>query len=160
MAISVGDKIPEGTFFTTTSEGLQEVSTDDVFKGKKVVLFGIPGAFTPTCSNFHVPGFEAKAGDFFNKGVDTIACVAVNDAFVMDAFKQHANSENILMLADGSATYTKALGLEVNLGSRGLGVRSQRFAMVVDDGVVTAINAEADLGKLTVSDAESMLALI
>jgi peroxiredoxin (alkyl hydroperoxide reductase subunit C) len=141
-----------------TQEGPKETTTDDVFKGKKVVLFAVPGAFTPTCSVKHLPSFVQNADALKAKGVDTIACIAVNDAFVMGAWArdQHAG-DKVRMLADGSAEYTKALGLELDLTARGMGVRCQRFSMLVDDGVVKALNIEAP-GKFEVSGGDAMLA--
>lgn len=156
MTIKVGDKIPAATLAHMTGDGPEELSTDAIFKGKKVVLFAVPGAFTPTCSAAHLPGYVSQADKFSAKGVDTIACVSVNDPFVMGAWGDAQNAENILMLADGSGLFTKALGLELDLIERGLGVRSQRYAMIVDDGVVTQLNVEPS-PALEVSDAETML---
>ncbi|MDM7945516.1 MAG: peroxiredoxin [Oceanibaculum nanhaiense] len=158
MTIKVGDKIPSVTLQVKTADGINEVSTDDFFKGKKVVLFALPGAFTPTCSAKHVPGFVEKAGDLKGKGVDTIACLSVNDAFVMDAWAKDQKSDGkIVMLADGSAAFTKAVGLELDLVARGMGVRSQRYAMVVDDGKVSRLEVE-EPGAFQVSSAENILA--
>ena len=157
MAISVGDTIPSVSLRVKTADGIDEVSTDDIFKGKKVALFAVPGAFTPTCSAQHLPGFLNNAGAFADKGVDTIACLSVNDAFVMGAWgKDQGAGDKVLMLADGSADLTRALGLELDLAGRGFGLRSQRYAMVVEDGVVTALNVEQG-GEFKVSSAESVL---
>ena len=143
MTIKVGDKIPSVTLQTKTADGIQSVSTDDLFKGKKVVLFAVPGAFTPTCSAKHLPGFVNNADQIKGKGVDEIACVSVNDAFVMDAWgASQSAAGNVTMLADGSAKLAQALGLSLDLVEKGLGVRSQRYAMVVDDGKVSLLNVE------------------
>ena len=140
-----------------TAEGPREVSTDDIFKGKTVVLFAVPGAFTPTCSAKHLPSFLSNIDGLKAKGVDTIACLSVNDAFVMGAWARDQKSgDKIRMLGDGSAEYTKKLGLELDLNARGMGTRAQRFSMLVEDGVVKALNVEAP-GKFEVSDAETML---
>jgi len=159
--IKVGDKIPSARVKHMTANGPAEISTDELFKGKTVVVFGLPGAFTPTCSAKHVPGFLGKAGDLKAKGVDTIACLSVNDAFVMGAWgKDQRVEDKILMLADGSAQLTKALGLELDLTPHGMGVRSKRFAMVVKDGVVKHIAVEENPGALDVSSAEKILAAV
>ena len=143
MTIKVGDKIPSVTIQTKTADGIQSVSTDDLFKGKKVVLFAVPGAFTPTCSAKHLPGFVNNADQIKGKGVDEIACVSVNDAFVMDAWgASQSAAGKVTMLADGSAKLAQALGLSLDLVEKGLGVRSQRYAMVVDDGKVSLLNVE------------------
>jgi len=143
-----------------TADGPKEVSTDDIFKGKKVVLFAVPGAFTPTCSAKHLPGFVQNAAAFKAKGVDEIVCLAVNDAFVMGAWaKDQGVGDGITMLADGSAAFTKALGLELDLVPRGMGVRSQRFALVAQDGKVTHLAVEAP-GGFDVSRAEAVLAAL
>ena len=137
--IKVGDAIPHAKLTPATPDGPKEVSTEEVFGGKKVVLFAVPGAFTPTCSAKHLPGYVQKADALKAKGVDTIACLAVNDPFVMGAWaKEQDVGDRILMLADGSGAFTKMLGLELDLTARGLGVRSQRYAMVVEDGKVTS----------------------
>jgi peroxiredoxin (alkyl hydroperoxide reductase subunit C) len=157
--IKVGDKVPNTRVKHMTSNGPAEISTDELFKGKTVVVFGLPGAFTPTCSAKHVPGYLAKSADLKAKGVDTIACLSVNDAFVMGAWgKDQRVEDKILMLADGSAQLTKALGLELDLTPHGMGVRSKRFAMVVKDGVVKHIAIEENPGALDVSAAEKMMA--
>ena len=157
MAIQVGDKIPSASLRKLTPEGPKEVSTDEIFKGKKVALFAVPGAFTPTCSNKHLPGFVEKAGDIKGKGVDTIACVAVNDAFVMGAWGKAQNCDGkVEMLADGNGDFTRALGLELDASKNGLGQRSKRYSMIVEDGVVKQLNVEAP-GAFEVSSAEHML---
>ena len=157
MSIKVGDKIPSVKLQHMTANGPADISTDEVFAGKKVVLFALPGAFTPTCSAKHLPGFIQQADAILAKGVDTIACLSVNDAFVMGAWgKEKGAGDKVLMLADGSADFTKALGLELDLTGRGFGVRSQRYAMVVDDGVVAALNVEKG-GAFEVSSAEAIL---
>lgn len=159
MTISVGDKLPSCTFSHMTKSGPTNIRTEEVFAGKKVVLFALPGAFTPTCSKAHLPGFVVSADELFARGVDTIVCLSVNDAFVMGAWGDQQNAENILMLADGSAEFTLAVGLQLDLVSRGMGIRSERYAMIVDDGVVTLLNQEAP-GKLEVSSAEAILAAL
>ena len=141
-------------------DGAREVSTDEVFQGKRVILFGVPGAFTPTCSNKHLPGFLEQADALRARGVDQVACVAVNDQFVMAAWARHEGvGDGILMLADGSGAFTKALGLELDLTARGMGVRSQRFALVAKDGVVERVAVEKP-GEFDVSRAESVLAAL
>lgn len=160
MAIKVGDKIPSVTLQHKTADGIQSVVTDDFFKGKKVVVFAVPGAFTPTCSAKHLPGFVKNAEAIKGKGVDEIACVAVNDAFVMDAWGKDQKTEGkVTMLADGSSKFAKALGLDLDLVDRGLGTRSQRYAMVVDDGKVTLLNVE-ESGAFDKSSAETILAAL
>jgi glutaredoxin/glutathione-dependent peroxiredoxin len=160
MSIKVGDSIPPMKLMMGTAEGPKEVSTDDLFKGKKVVMFAVPGAFTPTCSNKHLPGFVQNADAIKAKGVDSVICVAVNDVFVMGAWgKEQGVSDKVIMLSDGSAALTKAMGLELDLTARGLGVRSQRYALVAEDGKVTHLAVEAP-GGFEVSKAESILAAI
>ncbi len=160
MTIQVGDSIPSMKLMQGTAEGPKEISTDEIFKGKKVVLFAVPGAFTPTCSAKHLPGFVQNAAAFTAKGVDSIVCLAVNDAFVMGAWgKDQGTGDKIIMLADGSAAFTKALGLELDLVPRGMGVRSQRFALVAVDGKVTHLAVEPP-GGFDVSKAESLLAAV
>ena len=164
MTIKVGDKLPPGTlmeYFEAEKEGCSigpnPVKVEDLTKGRKVVIFGLPGAFTPTCSAKHVPSYLANYDKLKAKGIDTIACVSVNDAFVMGAWaREQKTGDRIRMLGDGSAEYTKALGLEFDLTAKGLGMRCQRFSMLVDDGVVKALNIEAP-GKYEVSDGETML---
>ena len=164
MAIKVGDKIPDGTLTEMIDQetpgctvGPNNFAVADLTKGKRIVIFGVPGAFTPTCSAKHVPSYLANVDKLKAKKVDEIWCVAVNDAFVMGAWGREQKSQGkVRMMADGSATFTKALGLELDLVARGMGVRSQRFSMLVDNGVVKALNVEAP-GKFEVSDAETML---
>lgn len=156
MTIKVGDKVPSGMFTVMGAEGPTGISTADIFEGKKVVLFAVPGAFTPTCSMAHLPGFVVHVDDIKAKGVDTVACMSVNDVFVMHAWGQSANAEHLMMLADGNAEFTAALGLELDGTGFGMGKRSQRFAMVVDDGVVSMLNVDA--GALEGSSAEAVLA--
>ena len=157
MTIGVGDSIPGATLYRMGANGPEPVDTKEYFKGRKIMLFGLPGAYTPTCSAQHVPGFLKHADDFKSKGVDAIACVSVNDAFVMGAWgRDQGVGDAIDMLADGSADLAKAMGLDLDLSERGFGIRSQRFAMVVDDGVVTALAVEEKPG-LDVSAAEKML---
>ena len=157
MAIKVGDRVPNGTFTVMTAEGPKPKTTDELFKGKKVVLFSVPGAFTPTCDAKHLPGFVELAGQIKAKGVDTIACTAVNDVFVMNAWgKSGGVGDKILMLADGNGEYAKALGLELNATGFGMGTRGQRFAIIVKDGVATHVNVEAP-GEFKVSAAEYVL---
>jgi len=160
MTIKVGDTIPSMKLMMTTSDGPKEVSTDEIFKGKKVVMFAVPGAFTPTCSVKHMPGFVQNMAAIKAKGVDTIVCTAVNDVFVLGAWaKEQGVGTGILMLADGSAALAKALGLELDLVGRGLGVRSQRYALVAVDGKVTHLAVEAP-GGFDVSRAEAVLAVL
>jgi len=157
MTISVGDKMPSGTLMTMGENGPEAVSTDEMFGGKKVVLFGLPGAFTPTCSAQHLPGFVEKADAIKAKGVDTIACLSVNDVFVMGAWGKDQNTAGkVEMLADGSAALTKEMGTVLDLTDRGLGVRSSRYSMIVEDGTVTQINLEEG-GAFEVSDADTIL---
>ena len=164
MAIKVGDKLPDGTLtemIETETEGCtigpNAFKVSDLAKGKRIVIFGVPGAFTPTCSAKHVPGYTANYDKLKSKKVDEVWCLAVNDAFVMGAWgKEQKAGGKVRMMADGSAAYTKALGLEFDLVARGMGIRAQRFSMLVDDGVVKALNVEAP-GKFEVSDAETML---
>ena len=161
MTINVGDSMPEGALVTMSGEAPQPVSTADLFGGKKVVLFGLPGAFTPTCSARHLPGYVEQAAALKAKGVDTIACMSVNDPFVMAAWgKDQGVGDAVLMLGDGSATYTGQLGLELDLSARGLGLRCKRFSMIVDDGKVTALNIEENPGAVEVSGAETVLGQI
>jgi len=158
MTIKAGDKMPSGTFSHMTQNGPQKITTEQLFKGKTVVLFSVPGAFTPTCDARHLPGFVELADRIKAKGVDTIACMAVNDVFVMNAWGKHGNvGDKILMLADGNADYAKALGLELNATGFGMGTRGQRFALIVKDGVATHVDVEAP-GELKVSAADYVLA--
>ncbi len=156
MTISVGEKIPSVDIATMTDDGPDGVSTDDFFAGKKVAIFGVPGAFTPTCSAKHLPGFVEHADAIKAKGVDTIACISVNDAFVMGAWGKDQNvGDKVMMLADGSGKFAAATGLELDLVERGLGKRCQRFSMIVDDGVVQSVNV--DEGTFEKTSAEQML---
>lgn len=158
MTIKPGDKIPEGTLQTMTSSGPSPLSTSDIFSGKKVVLFAVPGAFTPTCSNQHLPGFVQNADAITAKGVDTIACLSVNDAFVMGAWGQdQGTGDKITMLADGSGTFTKALGLEMDATNFGMGIRSQRYSMLVEDGEVKQLNIETAPGSTDESGAAKIM---
>ena len=157
MTIQVGDKVPEGTLVQMTENGPAPASSDALFSGKKVVLFSVPGAFTPTCSAQHLPGFVQNADAIRAKGVDTIACMAVNDAFVMGAWGDDQGAgDKVLMLADGNATYSKALGLDFDASGFGMGTRGQRFSLIVDDGTVTHLNVE-EPGAFQVSSAEHAL---
>ena len=160
MAIKISERIPEVTIQVMGESGPERVTSGDFFSGKRVVLFAVPGAFTPTCSARHLPGFIAAADDMMAKGVDVIACLSVNDAWVMDAWgKDQEVGNKIVMLADGSGHLTRALGLELDRTSGGMGMRSRRYAMVIDDGRVSQLNVEAD-GKFEVSDAETVLAVL
>lgn len=157
MSIAVGDKMPSGSFSVMTSSGPGALSTDELFSGKKVVLVSVPGAFTPTCSMNHLPGFVDQAEALSGKGVDTIACMAVNDVFVMDAWgKDRGVGDKVVMLADGNGDYAQALGLELDASGFGMGMRGQRFAIVVDDGVATHVAVESP-GQFEVSKAEAIL---
>lgn len=156
MTISKGDKLPDIKLVKATSEGPDAVQSADFFAGKKVALFSVPGAFTPTCSAKHLPGFVEKAAELKAKGVDAIACTAVNDAFVMQAWKEAAGSDDITMLADGNGDFAKALGLDADFTGYGMGGRSQRYSMIVNDGVVEEVNVEGP-GEFKVSTAEHML---
>ncbi len=156
MTIKVGDTLPEVSFMTVGAEGPEPATTADVFGGKTVALFAVPGAFTPTCSAKHLPGFKDKADELAAKGVDAIACTSVNDVFVMGAWAKHAEAENIQMLADGNGEFAAALGLELDASGFGMGSRSQRYSMVVKDGVVQELNVEEG-GEFRVSSADYML---
>ena len=157
MAISQGDTIPDVKLVKATEDGPEQVQASDFFAGKKVALFSVPGAYTPTCSAKHLPGFVEKADELKAKGIDEIACTAVNDAFVMSAWNRENGSADITMLADGNGEFAKALGLDADMSGFGMGKRSQRFSMIVDDGTVTQINVEQP-GDFSVSSAEHMLA--
>ncbi|AHB47973.1 alkyl hydroperoxide reductase [Hyphomicrobium nitrativorans NL23] len=160
MSITVGDKLPEATF-TVMDGGPKQVSASDVFAGKRVALFAVPGAFTPTCSEHHLPGFIGHAAQLKAKGVDMVACTAVNDVFVLDAWANaHGVNGLITMLADGSATFAKALGLDVDLGPFGLGVRSKRYAMIVEDGAVKYLAVEDSPPEHSKATAEKLLAAL
>jgi peroxiredoxin len=157
MTINIGEKIPSVTLQYMDGSSIKNESTDELLSGKKVALFALPGAFTPTCSASHLPGYVVKSDALFAKGIDLIVCLSVNDAFVMSAWGlQHNVDDRILMMADGSANFTQAVGLELDLTSNGMGVRSQRYSMLINDGVVEALNIEA-AGKFEVSDADTML---
>ena len=157
MTIKVGDRLPEATFGVMTKDGPAKKTTQEVFGGKKMALFAVPGAFTPTCSAKHVPGFKANAGALKGKGIDQIACVSVNDVFVMNAWgKDQSVGDDVLMLADGSGDFARAIGLTMDARGFGMGERSQRYSMIVEDGVVKALNVEAP-GEFKVSSAEHML---
>jgi peroxiredoxin len=157
MTIKVGDKMPAGTFTRMSKDGPQKITADQLFKGKTVVFFSVPGAFTPTCDAKHLPGFVDFADKIKAKGVDTIACTAVNDVFVMNAWGKAGNvGDKIMMLADGNGEYARALGLELNGTAYGMGMRGQRFAIIAKDGVATHVNVEAP-GEFKVSAAEFVL---
>ena len=159
--IKVGDRLPSTKFKVMTAEGPAERTTDDVFKGKKVVLFAVPGAFTPTCHKNHLPGFLKNADTIKAKGVDTIAVTGVNDVFVMDAWKKDTGAAGkIEFLADGSADFAKALELSLDASAGGLGIRSKRYSMIVDNGVVTSLNIEENPGAAVTSGAERLLELL
>jgi len=158
MTIKVGDKLPAGSFGIMKNDGPGSLSTDELFNGKTVVLFGVPGAYTPTCSKAHLPGFVENAAALKAKGIDTLACMAVNDVFVMDAWGKGGGADGkVLMLADGNATYTKALGLELDASGFGMGTRSQRFALVAKNGVVQKLLVEPSAGQCTISGGQSIL---
>jgi len=159
MAIKKGDQLPEGRFTVMKSDGPGSLTTGELFSGKKVVVFAVPGAFTPTCSNEHLPGYVQKADEFKKKGVDTVACMSVNDVFVMDAWSQATGAgDKVTLLADGNGDYAKALGMDFDGSGFGLGQRARRFAMVVDDGVVSEVFEEENPGELKNSDADTVLA--
>jgi peroxiredoxin len=161
MTIKVGDRLPDATFTVMTSDGPQTRTTDDFFKGRRVVLIGVPGAFTPTCHRNHLPGFVSKADDILAKGIDEIAVTGVNDVFVMDAWAKHSGAEGkVSFLADGSANFARAIGLSADMSARGLGMRSQRYSMLVDDGVVRKLHIEEAPGKAEVSGADALLKVL
>lgn len=158
MTIQVGERLPQSTFRTMTADGPAPKTTDEAFKGRKVVLIAVPGAFTPTCDRNHLPGYVSRAQEIKAKGIDAIVVTAVNDVFVMDAWMKHSNcADRIEFLADGSGDFAKALGLSLDASANGLGTRSKRYSMVVDDGVVKALNVEDAPGKADVSGAEALL---
>jgi peroxiredoxin len=158
MTIQVGEKVPSLTLYQKTDDGVAEISTNEIFNGKKVVLFALPGAFTPTCSASHLPGYVVKSDELFAKGVDRIVCLSVNDAHVMHAWGEQQNvGDRVMMIADGSGYFTHAVGLELDRRQGGMGMRSQRYAMVVNNGVVELLNVEAP-AKFEVSDADTILA--
>lgn len=156
MTIQVGDTMPSGVLKVMGEKGPQDLPTAEIFEGKKVVLFAVPGAFTPGCSMTHLPGFVVQADTIKGKGVDSIVCLSVNDAFVMDAWGKNQNADEIIMAADGSGKYTAALGLELDLTEMGLGVRSKRYAVIVDNGKVTYLGVDAK--EIKESSAEAVLA--
>ncbi len=157
MTIQVGDKLPSIDVQYKTEDGVQTINTDELFAGKKVVVFALPGAFTPTCSASHLPGYVVNSDRLFDKGVDRIVCLSVNDAHVMQAWGEDQNVEDrVMMIADGNADFSRAVGLEVDRSAGGMGIRSQRYAMVVNDGVVELLNVEAP-GEFKISDAETIL---
>jgi peroxiredoxin len=159
--IKVGDRLPSSKFKVMTADGPAEKTTDDIFKGKKVVLFAVPGAFTPTCHRNHLPGFINNAAAIKAKGVDTIAVTGVNDVFVMDAWKKSTGAEGkVEFLADGSADFAKAIGLQLDASAGGLGIRSKRYSMVVDDGVVKSLAVEEAPGKAELSGADALLKML
>jgi len=161
MAIAVGDRIPDVTITTLSEKGPTPVQTADVLGSGKVVLFAVPGAFTPTCSDHHLPSYVVRNEELRAKGVDTIACISVNDAFVMGAWGKDQNvGDGVLMLADGNGDFTKALGLEMDGTGFGLGLRSQRYAMIIDNGVVSLLNIETGAGTIEKSGAEAILAAL
>lgn len=158
MTIAAGAKLPDATFKVRTSEGLKDVTTKELCSGKKVVLFAVPGAFTPTCHAKHVPSYLNNLDALRAKGVDTVACIAVNDAFVMDAWAKQSGAEGkITNLSDGNATFTKAIGMDFDGSGFGLGTRSKRYSMLVDDGVVKVLNVEEAPGVMEASSAEKLL---
>jgi peroxiredoxin len=158
MTISIGEKLPQATFKTMTADGAKNITTDEVFAGKKVVLFGVPGAFTPTCSNDHLPGYLENHDAILTRGVDTIAVVAVNDHHVMGAWARFSGGEGkLLYLADGNGDFVRAAGLDADMSAGGLGVRSKRFSMIVEDGTVTALNLEGKPGQAIDSGAARIL---
>ncbi len=158
MTVKIGDTLPSATFMTFGPDGPRPITSDELFKGKTVALFALPGAFTPTCSAKHVPGFKAHAAEIKAKGVDTIACLSVNDVFVMKAWgADQGVGDDILMLADGNGDFTKAVGLEMDGSKFGMGLRSQRYSVIVKDGVVSELNVEQG-GEFKVSSAEYLLA--
>ena len=156
MTVKVGDKVPSAKLFIMKDGRPSATTSDDLFKNKKVVLFAVPGAFTPTCSQAHLPGYVVNADKIKAKGVDSIVCLSVNDAFVMDSWGKSANASELVMAADGNGEFTKAMGLEMDGSGFGLGKRSQRYAMVVQNGVIKTLNVEAP-GKFEVSSAEAIL---
>ena len=158
MPIKVGDRLPNATFRIMTADGPKPKTTDEVFKGKKVVLFAVPGAFTPTCSKNHLPGFVKNADTIRGKGIDAIAVTSTNDAFVQDAWKKAADPDNkIEFLSDGNADFAKAIGLDLDASGMGLGTRSKRYSMLVEDGVVKSLNIEDAPGKADISGADNLL---
>jgi len=161
MAIKVGDKLPEATFMIMSADGPKPATTAEVFGGKKVALFAVPGAFTPTCHKTHMPGFVSRMDELKKKGFDTVACTAVNDVFVMTEWAKATGAVGkITMLADGGADFAKKLGVDMDLTARGLGVRSKRYAMAVDNGVVKVLNIEDAPGQVSTSSAETLCSMV
>jgi peroxiredoxin len=160
MSIQVGDKIPEATLFHMVDGNIQKTSTDELFSAKHVVLFALPGAFTPTCSALHLPGFLARSAAFHSRGIDDVICLSVNDPYVMALWEDQQNvAGRVSMIADGNAEFTQAVGLEIDRSESGMGLRSQRYAMIVEDGIVKVLRVE-EPGKFEVSDADSMLTFL
>ena len=159
MTIQTGDRVPDSTFTIMSEKGPVPLSSAELFGEKKVVLFSVPGAFTPTCSAKHLPGFVERADEFFARGVDTVACMAVNDVFVMNAWGKSASADKIVMLADGNGAFAEAVGLELDASGYGMGQRSQRFALIAEDGVITHLFVEA-AGEFRVSSAEHVLSAL
>jgi peroxiredoxin len=161
MAIKVGDKLPDATFTTMTADGPKPMTTAEVFGGKKVALFAVPGAYTPTCHKQHMPGFVERAEELRKKGFDAVACTAVNDVFVLTNWGKDSQADGkVQMLADGSADFAKKIGLEIDLTARGLGVRSKRYAMAVEDGVVKVLNIEDAPGSVDKSSAATLCSMV
>lgn len=161
MAIKVGDKLPEATFTTMSADGPKPMTTAEVFGGKKVALFAVPGAFTPTCHKTHMPGFVARMDELKSKGFDAVCCTSVNDVFVLTEWaKATGATGKVMMLADGAADFAKKVGLELDLTARGLGMRSKRYAMAVDNGVVKVLNVEDAPGEVKASSAETLCSMI
>ncbi|UYG06636.1 peroxiredoxin [Halomonas sp. M4R1S46] len=158
MTIAIGDRLPDITIKTNGPEGPKDLSTGDFFAGRRVVLFAVPGAFTPGCSNTHMPGFVVRADDILDAGADAIGCLAVNDAFVMDAWQKDQNAGRFTMLADGNAEFTRALGLEMDASAGGMGTRSKRFALIADDVVVEYLGVDTQKGVIEASSADTVLA--
>ena len=158
MAISIGDKLPDHKLVFVGSEGPDQISTNDLFGGRKVVLFGVPGAFTPTCNNNHLPGFISKSDEILSKGVDEIAVISVNDVHVMNSWADASNGKGkVRFIADGSAKFVQAIGMELDLTEVGMGMRSQRFSMIVEDGKVVTLNVGDGPGEATISGADTIL---
>ncbi|MFG6136462.1 MULTISPECIES: peroxiredoxin [Halomonas] len=158
MTIATGDRLPDVTIKTNGPKGPEDLAIGDFFAGRRVVLFAVPGAFTPGCSNTHMPGFVVHADDILAAGADAIACMAVNDAFVMDAWQKDQNAQAMTMLADGNAEFTRALGLDMDASGGGMGTRSKRFALVANDGVVEYLGVDTQKGVIEASSADAILA--
>ncbi len=157
MTLSIGDRIPDITLKTNGPDGPQDLSTGDFFADRRVVLFAVPGAFTPGCSNTHMPGFVVRADDILAKGVDALACLSVNDAFVMGAWQKDQNAQTITMLADGNAEFTRAIGMDKDATAGGMGIRSHRYALIAFDGVVEYLGVDTEKGVVDKSSAETIL---